>query len=222
MSDFETLDSLLQTRASCRAFLPDPVPQEYLGDILRAAQHVPSWCNSQPWQVIACGSDETTRFATALYAHVLEAGHESDVPFPTRYEGVYRNRRSTCGWQLYDAVGVVKGDRAASAAQMRENFRLFGAPNFVLITSPKALGPYGMLDCGAYVTAVLLAAQAKGVGAVPMASVAGYAPFVRDWFDVPEDRDVICGIGLGYTDHTHPANGFRTERASLSEAVEWR
>ena len=222
MTEAETFAALLRARYSCRAYRPDPVPQETIAAALADAQHVPSWCNSQPWQVIACGLQETARFATALHDHVGTARHESDIPFPERYEGVYKTRRSICGWQLYDAVGVERGDRGASAAQMRENFRLFGAPNFLLITTPKALGAYGALDCGAYVTALCLALQARGVATVPMASTAGFAPFVRDWFDIPDDRAVLCGVALGFADIDHPANGFRTERAPQEEVVTWR
>ena len=217
-----SLAQLLHARQSCRAFLPEPVPQDTVAAALRDAQQVPSWCNSQPWQVIACGPEETDRLRNALYAHVETAKHASDIPFPASYDGRYKERRSTCGWQLYDAVGVEKGDRAASARQMRENFRFFGAPQFLLITTPKALGPYGVLDCGAFVTAALLALEARGVGAIAMASVAGFAPFVRDWFDIPKERDVLCGISLGWPDRDHRANKFRTNRADLSEVVEWR
>lgn len=222
MTKADTLGEILRARFSCRAFLPDPVPREVINAALADAQHVPSWCNSQPWQVIACDAGETDRLRAALYDHVATASHASDIPFPAAYEGVYKERRSTCGWQLYDAVGVQKGDRAGSAQQMRENFRFFGAPQFMLITTPKALGPYGVLDCGAYVTAALLALEARGVGAIAMASVAGFAPFVRDWFGIAEGRDILCGISLGWPDRDHPANGFRTGRAGLNEVVEWR
>ena len=85
-----------------------------------------------------------------------------DVTFPERYIGAYKTRRSECGWQLYDAVGVKKGDRVASAQQMMENFRFFGAPHVTFVTSPVALGAYGILDCGAFVTGFMLAAQALG------------------------------------------------------------
>lgn len=219
LQDFQ---GLLEARHSCRGYLPDPVAPSEIAAVLAAAQHVPSWCNSQPWQVVACGAEETERLRAALMAQAGGHGSASDVPFPAAYEGVYKERRSVCGWQLYGAVGVEKGDRAGSARQSMENFRLFGAPHFLLITTPKALGPYGILDCGAFVTAVLLGLTARGLGGIAMASVAGYAPLLRDWFDVPDERNVLCGIALGHPDPGHPANGFRTTRAPLEEVVRWR
>lgn len=218
----DTLRDILQSRWSCRAFTAEPVPQALIDTALADAQHVPSWCNSQPWQVIACSAAETDRLRAALHAHTETASHHSDIPFPTAYEGVYKGRRRDCGWQLYEAVGVRKGDRAASTRQMRENFRFFGAPHLLLITTPKALGAYGVLDCGAFVTAVTLTLQARGLASCAMASVAGYAPFLRDWFGIAEDRDLLCGIALGWPDPHHPANGFRTTRAAPQDVVDWR
>ncbi|WGW05056.1 nitroreductase [Tropicibacter oceani] len=221
-SDCDALGAILRRRYSCRAFLPDPVPKPVIEAALGDAQHVPSWCNSQPWQVHVCGAEETERLRAALYEHVKTASHAPDIPFPQAYEGAYKDRRRECGWQLYDAVGVAKGDREASAQQMRENFRFFGAPHFLLITTPKKLGPYGVLDCGAYLTAVLLAFEARGIGAVPQAAVASYSGFMRNWFNVPEDRDVLVGASFGYADSAHPANNFRTTRADLAQVVDWR
>lgn len=222
MNQAETLAALLRTRFSCRGFLDEPVPREVIEESLRDAQLVPSWNNVQPWQVIALSPEETRAFAAALFDHAPTAAHQSDIPFPARYEGIYKERRSVCGWQLYGAVGVQKGDREASARQTRENFRFFGAPNYLLITTPKVLGAYGVLDCGAYVTALMLALQARGVATCAQAAIAGFSPFVRERYGIAEDRDLLCGIALGHADMDHPANSYRTERAPLSEVVDWR
>lgn len=219
---YDGLTDILRSRHSCRAYLPDALPRSEIEAVLKAAQMVPSWCNSQPWQVHVTDKPETDRLADALYEHAQKTSHNSDIDFPDRYEGAYKDRRRECGWQLYDAVGVQKGDRAASAAQMMENFRLFGAPHFMLVTTPKALGAYGVLDCGAFVTAVTLAAAARGFGSLPMAAVASYSPFLRDWFEVDAERDILCGIIIGHADQAHPANKFRTNRAGLDEVAIWR
>ncbi|SMX40156.1 nitroreductase [Maliponia aquimaris] len=222
MTEAETFAALLKARFSCRGFMPDPVPRDVIEDALADAQHVASWNNVQPWQVIALSPEETAGFATALSANAETATHQSDIPFPLRYEGIYKERRRACGWQLYDAVGVQKGDRAASGRQMRENFRLFGAPNCLLVTTPKDLGAYGVLDCGAYVMAVMLALQARGVASIAMAAVASFAPFVRARYGIAEDRDLVCAVAFGYADPDHPANSYRTTRAGLDEVVDWR
>lgn len=216
------LNSLLSQRFSCRAFRPDPVPRADIEQIISAARRVPSWCNAQPWQVVITSGDQTDAFRSALMAEVQTGSAKPDLPFPTSYSGVYQDRRRTCGWALYEAVGVEKGDRQGSAAQMMKNFSLFDAPHCAIISSPAELGPYGAMDCGGFVTAFTLAAQALGVATIPQAAVASYAPFLHRYFDIPDDRLVLCAISFGYPDTNHPANSFRTERAGLDEIIDWR
>ena len=45
---FDTLSTLLHTRYSCRAFVPEPLPRSTIEAILAAAQRTASWCNAQP------------------------------------------------------------------------------------------------------------------------------------------------------------------------------
>ena len=68
----------------------------------------------------------------------------------------------------------------------------------------------------------LLAAQSLGLAAIPQAAVAAYSPWLRDYFGLPENRLVVCGISFGHADRAHPANGFQTNRAPISDAVDWR
>lgn len=222
MTQFETLDDILSARFSCRAFLSKPVPQDTVARIISAAQKVPSWCNAQPWHLIVTSGAETERFRDALYATASTTAPTPDMPWPEGYPDVYGDRRRACGFQLYDAVGIEKGDRAASAKQMMENYRLFGAPHVAIVTSPKVLGPYGAMDTGGFVTAFCLAAQALGVASIPQAAIAAQAPFVRDHFGIPDDRQILCAISFGYADPDHPANSFRTDRADVSDVMEWK
>lgn len=217
-----TLDGLLLARHSCRAFRPDPLPDSLIGDIVTSAGRVPSWCNAQPWQVIVTRAPETDRFREALLKAATSQPAEPDLEWPRQYTGVYRDRRRTCGFQLYDSLGIPKEDRAATHAQMLENYRLFGAPHVAIVTTEADLGPYGAMDTGGFVALFTLAAQARGVASIPQAAVAAQAPFLRDWFGIPAHRQILCAISFGLEDADHPANAFRTERAPLSEILELR
>lgn len=216
------LEDLLSARHSCRAFLPDPVPDEIIARVVTAAGRAPSWCNAQPWQVVVTRGAETERFRTALLAELATGTPRPDLPWPESYPGVYGARRRDCGWQLYEAVGIAREDRAARAEQSRENYRLFGAPHVAIVHAEAALGPYGAMDTGGFVTAFLLAATALGLGSIAQASVAAYAPFIRAHFAVPETRHILCAISFGWPDPDHPANGFRTTRAALCEVFDLR
>jgi nitroreductase len=216
------LEHLLARRHSCRAFRPEPVDEGVIRRILAAAQRTPSWCNAQPWRVIITSGAATEALRAGLMEHVRSGERRPDIAFPEAYRGEYQDRRRECGYQLYDAVGVARGDREASARQAAENFRLFGAPHAALVTTEAALGTYGAVDCGAYITAFMLAAQALGVACVAQAALATYSPFLRTHFGIPESRKVVCGIAFGFEDASHPANAFRTSRAPTEEVVDWR
>lgn len=214
-----TLEELLRVRHSCRAFAPEPVPQETVARILALAQQAPSWCNVQPWQAIVTGPGETDRLREALYAHARTTAPASDLPWPRAYEGRYLERRRACGFGLYASVGVERGDKEGGARQALENFRFFGAPHVAIVTTEDALGTYGVLDVGGWVTAFMLAATRFGVATIAQAALASRSPFLREWFDIPAARRIVCGISFGYADTRHPANKFRTSRAPLAEAA---
>lgn len=222
MTSHAALQELLSSRFSCRAFRADPVPKQVISQILLDAGRAPSWCNAQPWKVIVTSGTETDAFRTAMAAAFDGGTPGPDYPFPATYTGAHLHRRRTCGMQLYEAVGIGRGDRDARAAQMRENYTLFGAPHVALITCPEELGPYGVLDCGGFITAFCLSAQAQGVGTVPQAALSLYSDTIRAHFAIPEDRKVLAAISFGYAENEAPINKFRTERATLDEFVEWK
>lgn len=217
------LEQLVTDRWSCRAYRPDPVPHDTIVRLLELAQHAPSWCNTQPWEVIVTEGQGTERFRTALANHAREHGAEftPDIAMPEQYTGVHLERRRESGWQLYQAVGIARGDRRASAAQAFKNFELFGAPHAAIITIDAEQGPYAILDTGVYVGNFLLAAHGLGLGAIPQAALATYSAFIRDYFAIPADRAVLLGISFGYPDAEHPANSYRTNRAPLEQVAHW-
>ena len=220
--DAEVLERLLAERHSCRAFLPGQVPRETLESVLRTAQRTASWCNSQAWQVTIASGKAADRVRDAL-VQAARAGKRdvSDFPTPAEYTGVYLERRRECGFQLYKAVGVERGDKAGYAKQTLENFRLFGAPHVAILTSDPGLGVYGAVDVGGYVQVLLLAMQAHGVAAIPQAALAGHSALLKELLGIPAERPIVCGISFGYEDTSHVANSYRTTRAALSEVVNW-
>ncbi len=217
----EQFEQLLARRYSCRAFLPRPVERATIERILEVAQRTPSWCNAQPWQAHITSGAATERFRAALLAYAASHQAEPDYPFPREYRGVYLERRRECGFQLYEAVGVAKGDRAASAKQGMENYRLFGAPHALVVTTDEALGVYGVLDCGAWINNFMLAAAGAGVACIAQAALAAHPKLLREFFGIAEDRRIVCGMSFGYEDAQHPANSFRTRRANKEEVATW-
>lgn len=220
---YDTLSQLLHTRYSCRAFLPEPLPRSEIDRILAVAQRTASWCNAQPWQLTVASGHTLQQLRQALQA-AIAAGTPStpDLPWPREYRGVYQERRRECGWGLYEALGIAKGDREASARQAAQNFTMFGAPHVAIVSSDEALGVYGAVDCGAYVSSFMLAAHSLGVGSIAQAALAAYPGVLREVLGIGTDRSIVCAISFGWPDPAHPANHFRTTRADAADCVVWR
>ncbi len=218
----DQFDELLKSRWSCRAFRPDPVPDSTIKDILRTSQRTASWNNVQSWQVLITKGKGTERFRNALFSHAENNTNiSSHFPFPSDFPGVYMDRRRACGFQLYEAVGVERGDKAAYAKQMMRNFALFDAPHVAVITTEEALGTYGAVDCGAYVANFLSAACSHGVATIAQGALAMHAEMIHDYFELPDNRRVVCGISFGYADESHPVNQYRVPRADIEDAAEF-
>ncbi|MFJ3799075.1 nitroreductase [Streptomyces sp. NPDC090088] len=214
--DFE---GLLRRRWSCRAYLPDQVPDHVIARMFGMAQRTASWCNTQPWHVHLTKGEATRRLARSLTEHARTRQQVSDLEAPARYRGVYRDRRREAGHALYASLGIEKTDLAAREAQLLKNFEFFGAPHVAIITGDRDQGVYGAIDCGGYVANLLNAGTSLGIATVPQAAIAMHSDHVRTHLRIPEDQLIVCAVAFGYPDTAHPANRFRTTRADLAETV---
>ncbi len=61
-----SLIDLMQSRHSIRSFLPDPIPEEILSEILEAGRCAPSAQNKQPWRFLVIQGEEKIK---ALSTH---------------------------------------------------------------------------------------------------------------------------------------------------------
>jgi nitroreductase len=216
--DVEVLRRLLFGRSTCRAYRAQPVPEEVIRSIIDIARGTASWCNVQPWDLVITSGERTDSFRHALVEHVRQHPEiDADIPFPAEYRGVHLERRRKAGFQLYEALGIGRGDRERRESQTFENFRLFGAPHVAIITIPEELGTYGAVDAGGFVCSFLLSAQAHGVATTPQAALAMHSRFIRDYFGIPDARKMVCGISFGYADTAHPVNSYRTDRAGVHD-----
>jgi len=63
-----TIKEAIEKRRSIRKYKPDPIPDEYIEEILNSARLSPSGCNAQPWRFkIVKQTDVKTKLAQAAY-----------------------------------------------------------------------------------------------------------------------------------------------------------
>lgn len=216
----DVLGRLMAGRFSCRAYLPDAVPEEVIRSIVKMAGSTASWCNVQPWHAVITTGEATEGLRKILMERArTHPGVDSDLPFPPPYQGVHLARRREAGYALYNALGITRDDKERRAQQSFENFRLFGAPHVAIVTTARELGPYGIVDCGGFLANFLLAARAHGVATTPQAALAQHAPLIRAHLGIGDERSMVCGISLGYADLAHPANRYRTTRVPTDDIM---
>lgn len=69
---FRTMKEVMQERRSIRRFLPDPVPEEDLLEMLECARWAPSDTNQQPWRFVVITNPETIKRAEEVCWEAVE------------------------------------------------------------------------------------------------------------------------------------------------------
>ena len=216
---YDNLRLLLNSRYSCRAYKKQEVSEKDIREIISTASRVPTWCNAQPWEVLVTRGEATEKLSQLLIESTKTQQINPDFNWPTQYVGQYAQRRRQCGYQLYESIGIQKEDKKRRKEQMMLNYKFFGAPHVAIVTSESDLGPYGSMDCGGFIAAFTIVAQAKGIATIAQASITGYAQTIRNYFQIPKNRLIQTAISFGYSDELHPINHFRTEREKSENVV---
>lgn len=217
---FPSYASLAQNRRSVRGFLPTPVPQALLEQLLQTARQAPSGANLQPGRFWALQGQARERVSAALCEAVRTQQpppHEEYDYFPQPMTMQLRKRQVAAAQALYRSLGIARGDAAARARQFEHNYRFFDAPVALLVTIERAFGSGGFMDLGMCLHGLLMAAHAEGLGACAIGALASYPEIVRRELGLPGSEIVVCGVALGWPDPEAPGNRTRTEREPLAQ-----
>jgi nitroreductase len=211
------VDEAIIGRRAVRGFLPDPVPEDLVRRLLATASRAPSGSNTQPWRVSVVTGETLRELGADLVAeHDRGTAPRPDYDYyPAQWRSPYLDRRRECGWGLYEAVGVARGDRDAAHRQRARNFTFFGAPVGVFVTVERDMGRGSLLDAGMFVQSLMVAARGHGLGTCPQVAVASWPDIVRRHLGIPGTEMVVCGIGIGWIDPDEPANALRTSRVPV-------
>lgn len=209
----------VSSRFSCRAFLPDPIAEKTIRDIVERAAHAPSAGNVQPWRVDVLAGKRLEALKALMRPRMNELpkgeGLEYAI-FPADLASPYKERRYGVGEMLYRSLDIPREDKPARYRQFARNFEFFGAPVglFVSIERSFALGQW--IDLGGYIQTVMLLAREYGLHTCPQEAWASFPRTVSDFLPLPSHMMLFCGMALGYADETAPINSWRAPREPLS------
>ena len=217
-----TPEEAIRSRRSVRAYLPDPVDETTVRQLLELAARAPSGTNTQPWKVHALAGDAKKRLCDAIMAVRDEEpigapgnGSPEYDYYPSSWRDPYLARRRKVGWDLYSLLGIEKGDKERMWAHFNRNYRFFDAPVGLIFTIDRDLELGSWLDYGMFLENIMIAARGLGLDTCPQAAWMQYPQTIAEALELPEEEMVVCGMALGYADRRQPEDALVTEREPL-------
>lgn len=212
------VSNAVASRFSCRAFLPTPIPEATVRDVLERAARAPSGGNVQPWRVDALAGKPLEELKASVCARpeLLPRGEGAEYNiYPPGLKEPYETRRRQVSAALYQAIGVAREDRPGRYRQYARNFEFFGAPVGLFISVDRSLGPPQWADVGGYIQTLMLLARERGLHTCGQEAWTHWHKTVYSLLKLPPEYILFCGIALGYADEAAPINRWRAPRAPL-------
>ncbi|CAM5416589.1 Nitrobenzene nitroreductase [Aquamicrobium terrae] len=220
-----TVDAAITSRRSVRAFLPDPVADDTIREILEVAARAPSGTNMQPWKVYVATGETRRRIGEAILnsgVRAEKAEWDEYKYYPDQFFEPYLARRRANGYGLYGVLGIGRREVDKMRAQHDRNFIFFDAPVGMIFTIDRRLNKGSWIDYGMFLQNIMIAARGRGLHTCPQAAFAPYHRQIRPILGIAEEEIVVCGMALGHEDTSKPESTFRTDRAPLEEWVTFR
>ncbi|MFM8632842.1 MAG: nitroreductase [Candidatus Nanopelagicus sp.] len=232
------ISEFLASRRTTRDFLPKPVPQEIIEQILTDSLTGPSWSNTRPFKVAIATGEVRDRISNeflsrwSVLSQIMRKGLKNKLRLiysryglPTSNRSIVkpyvkelRPRAQRVGKELYELYGVKRGDRVARDLQWGKNYAFFGAPVELFIFIHKSLHIYAASDAGLMMQNLMISAHAHGLGTCAQGAVNIWDDVIRKEFDISKDYRLLCGLAIGYPADA-PVNKFQAHRIGLDELI---
>lgn len=218
------LADIIRSRRSIRAFLPDPLDEAELRDLLDVARFAPSGGNVQPWRVIMVSGgarDAVIAAAQARLMHSLES-EEGDRPiYPENLWEPHRSWRYQVGEAMYAKLGIAREEKMQRLQWLANNYQFFGAPHAAFFVIDRRMGHGQWAHLGMFMQSLALAAEANGIGTCMQESWARLRVTLAAHFGLPDTQMVYCAMALGRADPAAAVNQLRSERAEIDEFTQF-
>ena len=215
------VDQAITSRRSIRAFLPTPVARADIEALLGVASRAPSGSNTQPWKVYVLTGEIRRRLSGEILSAYLDpaqaADHQEEYHYyPQQWVSPYVDRRRKIGWDLYALLGLTRDNKAGMQAQHGRNYDFFDAPVGLIFTIERVMEQGSWLDYGMFLQSLMIAARARGLDTCPQAAFTQFHKVIARVLQIPDGEQLVCGMALGYADHSKIENTLKTEREPVS------
>ena len=209
----------MEERRSTRGFLEKPLEKGELERLLHLATRAPSAINLQPWEFIVVSGEERKRLSRMLIKLLKErkttCGPSTKEPLP-----LFFKRRQK---DLLDRIAPCLPEGIRFDEFINEgSCNFYGAPTAVIIAIDRAFSSDHFTDIGITMGWFLLAAHAMGLGTCPIGIISSFKEEIRESLNIPDTKDIVKSIAVGYPDPDASINRAKSERVPLSDIVKWR
>jgi len=215
-------DDVVVGRRSIRGYLPKPVPQVLIKEVIELAMRAPSSLNTQPWSFHVVAGEVLDKIRAGNTERTLSGVPDSrEFRSHGAYDGPHRQRQIEIAVQLFEAMGIERDDKEKRQDWVLRGFRQFDAPVSIVVTYDRSIhgGDIGPFDCGAVTNALVNAAWSRGLGCVINSQGIMQSPVVREHAGIPDEEVIMICVAMGYPDDNFPANAVVSRRKSVDEAI---
>lgn len=209
----------IEDRRSTRVFLDKPVEKETLQRLLFLATQAPSAINLQPWEFTVVSGGERTRLSRVLVKRMRERNISCGPGAKNPLAGRFVDRQRGL---LQTMLPYLPKERPFEDFINEGSCNFYGAPTAVIICLDKVFSSARLTDIGIVVGYLVLAAHGLGLGTCPIGLITAFGEEIKEELNLPEDKEVVIGIAVGYRDDSHPLSRVRSERVPLGDVVRWR
>lgn len=234
----QEFSDFLASRRSTREFQPTPLPEGVIEDLLSDALTAPSWSNTRPFKVAIANGDVKDRISEEfqgrweVLARFRSGGIWTKIKILLRGYGLptsnrlmirpyvpeLKPRAERVGKELYEWIGIQRGDRKARDAQWGRNYDFFGAPVELFIYIHKSLHVYAANDAGLMLQNLILSAHARGLGTCLQGAVILWDDVIRKEFKISDDYRLLTGLAIGYPKDAK-INEFKAHRLLVEDVT---
>ncbi len=188
LSESDVLHALYARRA-VRAFTPEPVPAQVVGELLEAAVQAPTAMHQQPWGFVVIQERKLLeRYSERAKSLLLEPGSTLAV-----------------GWGSARKRKPKSPDHLEMLADPK--FNIFYDASTLIVVCRRSDAPFAEADCWLAAENLMLAATAKGLGSccIGFALPALNLSSAKRELGIPDDGAAVAPIIVGFPRGATPA-----------------
>jgi len=214
----------IKVRKSIRGFKADAVSKEIILEILQISTRAPSGTNCQPWEFTVITGDVLENVCKTVMEKINSGTPPDSEQIAPRWakESVYHKRRVDLAKQIFRLMEIVRDDKDKRDEWLQRGFRYFDAPAAIIISIDKDQDQLkAFLDIGSVMQTICLTALSYDLGTCIARQGIMYPDILRTHARIPDSKNIVISIAIGYPDWQFPANKLESEREDIDSITTW-